>query len=63
MNQFILILKKIVLYDKSSIISFNKYKIISTRITIYNYNNKNYSFDENYNIMNIIKLEKEKKKK
>ena len=63
MNQFILILKKIVLYDKSSIISFNKYKIISTRITIYNYNNKNYSFDENYNIINIIKLEKEKKKK
>ena len=54
--------KNIVLYDKSSKINFNKYKIISTRKTIYNYINKNYSFDDNYNIMNIIKLEKEKKK-
>ena len=55
--------KRRIYFDNKEIIDFNIFKAVSTRKTICNYINKNYSFDDNYNIINIINLEKEKKKK
>ena len=54
--------KRRIYFDNTEIINFNIFKAVSTRKAICNYINKNYSFDNNYNIINIINLEKEKKK-
>ena len=43
-------------------LDLNKFKILSTKKAIFNYINNNYSFDDNYNIMNLINIIREKKR-
>ena len=47
-----------IVYFNSNSINFNKYKLISTRKTLFNYINSQYSFDDSYNIININNYQK-----
>ena len=52
--------RRIVCYDDKGYFNLNEYKKLSTKKAIFNCFNNNDSYDENYNIMNLINKEKEK---
>jgi len=54
--------KNIVFYGNKGNYNIKNYKLMSTRKALCKYINNNYSFDDTYNIMKIIKSEKEKKR-